>query len=220
MTDDPQRQRMVADQLVARGIRDKRVLAAFSKVPRHLFVPEDQRPHSYEDHPCSIGAGQTISQPYIVALMTEQLQLKPGSKVLEIGTGSGYQTAILAELASRVYSIERFPDLADRAAKVLSELGCANLEIRVGDGTNGWSEQAPFDNILAAAAAPVLPEPLLLQLADGGRMVIPIGSQKDQVLTLVTRTGGRIQAFDVCPCAFVPLIGAHGWKDGDVRDRE
>jgi len=220
MTDDQQRQRMVADQLVARGIRDKRVLAAFSKVPRHLFVPEDQRPHSYEDHPCPIGAGQTISQPYIVALMTERLQLKPEAKVLEIGTGSGYQTAILAELAVRVYSVERFPDLAQEAGKILTELGCTGVEIRVGDGTNGWSEAAPFDGIVVAAAAPLLPEPLLNQLAEGGRMVIPIGSPKNQVLTLVTRSGGRIQAVDICPCAFVPLIGAHGWKESEVPARE
>jgi len=220
MTDDQQRQRMVADQLAARGIRDKRVLAAFSKVPRHLFVPEDQRPHSYEDHPCPIGAGQTISQPYIVALMTEQLQLKPSSKVLEIGTGSGYQTAILAELASRIYSVERFPDLAQGAARIVSELGCSNVEIRVGDGTNGWPEQSPFDGIIVTAAPPVLPEPLLLQLAEEGRLVIPIGSPKNQVLTLVTRSGGRIQAFDLCPCAFVPLVGAHGWKESEIQDRE
>ncbi len=215
MTFDQQRQRMVADQLAARRIRDKRVLAAFAKVPRHLFVPEDRRQDGYEDHPCPIGQGQTISQPYMVALMTEQLQVKPSAKVLEIGTGSGYQTAVLAELASRVYSIERFPDLAEGATKLLAELGCTNVEIRIGDGTNGWPEAAPFDNIIVTAAAPVLPEPLLMQLAEGGHMVIPIGSSKNQTLTLAVRSGGRIQAFDICQCAFVPLIGAHGWKEGE-----
>ncbi len=220
MTFEEQRQRMVAGQLMVRGIKDGRILSAFSKVPRHLFVPPALRSKSYEDRPCPIGAGQTISQPYIVALMTEQLSLPPGARVLEIGTGSGYQTAILAELASQVYSIERIPALAETASEILLELGYQNVQIRVGDGSQGWPEEAPFDGILVAAAAPQVPHPLLDHLAEGGRLVIPIGAPLNQTLTVVQRHEGQTKIHAVCQCVFVPLIGAHGWGDGEVPAEE
>ncbi len=220
MTFKDQRQRMVADHLMARGVRDSRVLAAFSKVPRHLFVPEPQRFRSYSDHPLPIGEGQTISQPYIAALMTELLSPEAGSKVLEIGTGSGYQTAILAELSAAVYSVERIPVLAERASRLLTELGASNVQIRVGDGSEGWAEFAPFERILAAASTPSLPKPLTDQLAEGGRLVIPIGSAMNQALTVVERFHGDLRIREACTCVFVPLIGEHGWREGEVAAEE
>ncbi len=214
------RERMVTDQLMSRGIRDPRVLGAFSKVPRHLFVPPQERERAYADHPLAIGEGQTISQPYIVALMTEHLDLEADSKVLEIGAGSGYQTAILAQLCPRVYSIERIASLAQSAQQLLRSLGYSNVQIRVGDGTLGWPEEHPFDRILVSAAAEQAPAPLLDQLAEGGRLVIPIGSPLAQTLAVVERLKGKFQTRQVCGCVFVPLIGAHGWHEGEVRAEE
>src|SRR5216117_3280326 len=186
-----ERTRMVDEQLAARGIADDRVLAAMRTVPRHLFVEEALRARAYGDHTLPIGEEQTISQPYIVALMTELLELSGREKALEIGTGSGYQTAVLAELARRVCSIERLPRLGERARALLEQLGYTNVWIRVGSGTLGWPDEAPFDRILVTAGGPAVPPPLFQQLAEGGRMVVPIGDPANQVLTLVEKVGGE-----------------------------
>ena len=199
---------MVADQLVRRGIQDPGVLAAMGKIPRHLFVPEAKRQDSYADHPIPIGEGQTISQPYIAALMTEALQVRPGFKVLDVGTGSGYQAALLAEMGATVFSVERIPSLSESASKVLGSLGYSGVALRVGDGALGLPEEAPFDGILVTAAARSLPSPLSDQLKEGGRLVIPIGENVDQVLTVVERKGGKLESRQLCGCVFVPLIGA------------
>jgi protein-L-isoaspartate(D-aspartate) O-methyltransferase len=207
------RERMVADQLIARGISDPRVLAAFRKVPRQLFIPPDRRGDAYGDHPAPIGLGQTISQPYMVAVMTEKLALTGVETVLEVGTGSGYQAAILAELAARVYSVERIPALAGAARRALEEQGYHNVLVRVGDGTLGWPEYAPFDRILVTAGGPEIPPPLLAQLAEGGLLLAPVGGESMQQLTLVKREAGG--SFSVTPlehCVFVKLIGRHGWQ--------
>ncbi len=196
---------MVAEQLEARGIRDPRVLRAMSETPRHQFIPPEEQERSYEDQPLPIGSEQTISQPYIVALMTERLRLKPDSKVLEIGTGSGYQAAILAKLAREVYSIERIPELADRAIRWLESAGIRNVQVRIGDGSQGWPEEAPFDAVIVTACAERLPEPLAAQLTDGGRMVIPLGPSHNQVLTLIERRGDSLLSEPICGCLFVPL---------------
>lgn len=206
------RQRMVSEQLVARGISDPRVIDAFLKVERHLFVPEKERPRACEDFPLPIGEGQTISQPYMAALMTEQLKLRGHVRILEIGTGCGYQSAILAHLGCRVFSVEYRAGLAERAGKLLHELGYDSVRVRAGDGSLGWPEEAPFDRILVAAGAPGLPEPLVGQLGRGGRMVIPLGGEHTQMLTLVEKKDTGIETTDICECAFVPLRGAHGWK--------
>ncbi len=198
-------------ELREEGIHDARVLAALARVPRHAFVPPHLLPHAYEDRPLPIGHGQTISQPYIVALSTEALALRPLDRALEIGTGSGYQTAILAELAGEVYTVERVPELAASAEERLRTLGYTNVRFRVGDGTLGWPEEAPFDAILVTAAAPRVPNPLLAQLAPGGRMVIPVGGRVSQELVLVRRDGDRWVQRRLCPCTFVPLIGEEGW---------
>jgi protein-L-isoaspartate(D-aspartate) O-methyltransferase len=211
------REAMVRDQLVARGIRDERVLAAFRKVRRELFIPDSPPDMAYEDHPISIGCSQTISQPYIVARTLECLALKPKDRALEIGTGSGYQTALLAELCAEVDSIERIPELADAARARLREMGYANLEIRVADGTLGWPERAPYDAIVVSAAAPHTPQPLLDQLADGGRMVIPVGDLRGQNLLLVERKGQALKTRSICGCVFVRLIGKEGWDDALQR---
>ncbi len=203
---------MVNDQLKARGITDARVLEAFLKVPRHLFVPEAQQPEAYEDHPILIGEGQTISQPYMVALMVQLLRLQGHERVLEIGTGSGYQLAILAQLALEAYSIERLPELAAQAMQRMHTMGYLNVHVGAGNGTPGWREYAPFEGIVVAAAAPKVPQPLLDQLADGGRMVIPVGSQESQMLLSVEKRGGRIHTTEVTSCVFVPLRGEHGWS--------
>ncbi len=200
------RRQMVRDQLVERGIRDPRVLEAMGKVRRHLFVSPEHQPEGYEDRPLPIGFGQTISQPYIVAYMIEQLQLPPEGKVLEVGTGSGYQAAVLAEMGARVYSVERLPALARQAGQRLRELGLRATEIHVGDGSGGWPEQAPFDGIVVAACAPRVPDALVKQLAEGGRMVIPIGEAFSQSLTLVERCPDRIRTETLCGCLFVPLV--------------
>lgn len=200
------RKRMVENQLIPRGIKDPRVLKAFYKVPRHLFVDLDQRHLAYDDHPLPIGLEQTISQPYIVALMTEALKLQGDEKVLEIGTGSGYQTAILAELARVVYTIERLSPLAEQAKAILQELKYNNIHFRVGDGTKGWPEEAPFDAILVAAAAERIPTSLVEQLSLGGRMVIPVGDTPVQNLVLLIKDKQNIEEESLCGCRFVPLI--------------
>ncbi len=182
------------------------------KVPRHLFVPEDLQEIAYGDFPLSIGEGQTISQPYMVALMTQLLQVEPTDRVLEVGTGSGYQAAILAELAHRVFTIERIPELSRLAQERLLSLGYGNIRFRVGDGTKGWPEEAPFDAILVTAAAPKAPQSLVDQLAEGGRMVIPIGGRTSQDLWLFRKRGRRMEREYLCPCTFVPLIGEEGWR--------
>ena len=209
-----QRNRMVEDQLARRGIGDGKVLEVFRKVPRHHFVPATFREASYADHPLPIGRGQTISQPYIVALMTESLRLKGAEKVLEIGTGSGYQAAILAELCEEIYTIEREEPLLEEAKKVLSQEGYKNIKFICGDGTKGLKEEAPFDGIIVTAAAPFVPEALKDQLADGGRIVIPVGSIYSQVLVAVEKNGESFTREDICGCVFVPLIGEDGWGTG------
>jgi protein-L-isoaspartate(D-aspartate) O-methyltransferase len=209
-----QRQKMVAAQLRARGIRDERVLAAMGRVPRHLFVADEYRDSAYEDHPLPIGDGQTISQPYIVAFMLEALALDASETVLEIGTGSGYQTALLAELARQVYSVERIESLALKAEAILQRLGCSNASLIVGDGSRGLSEHAPFDAIVVSAAAPRVPQPLLEQLREGGRMVIPVGPADAQELQLVRKPEGRTVVTNLEGCRFVPLIGEQGYGEG------
>ena len=206
------REAMVRDQLIARGIRDERVLAAFRRVRRELFIPDAPPEMAYEDHPISIGCSQTISQPYIVARTLECLALKPKDRALEIGTGSGYQTALLAELCSEVDSIERIAELADAASARLQDMGYANTEVCVADGTLGWPERAPYDAIVVSAAAPRIPQPLLDQLADGGRMVIPVGDMRGQNLVLAERKGRALTTRSICGCVFVRLIGKEGWK--------
>ncbi len=202
---------MVETQIAARGVTSEVVLTAMATVPRHLFVPESLAAQAYSDHPLAIGEGQTISQPYMVASMTEALAVQPGDRVLEIGTGSGYQTAVLARLAARVVSIERHATLAARAREVLARVGAANVEILVGDGTEGAPELAPFDRILVTAGAPAVPDTLRRQLADGGRLVIPVGPSGFQRLTVVDRDGDRFSTREGEACVFVPLIGRHGW---------
>jgi protein-L-isoaspartate(D-aspartate) O-methyltransferase len=203
------RQSMVDSQLSARGISDTRVLAAMLRVPRHQFVPESQRAQAYEDHPLPIGDGQTISQPYVVALMLESLQLAPTDKVLEVGTGSGYVTVLLAEIAAQVFSIERQPALADSARSVLAALGYANIQLFTGDGTLGLPAIAPFDAILVSAAAPAVPSALLTQLREGGRMIIPIGHSDNQQLQFIRMINGVpvVQPRELV--RFVPLIPDH-----------
>jgi protein-L-isoaspartate(D-aspartate) O-methyltransferase len=207
------RARMVADQLLGRGIRDARVIAAMDHVPREAFVAADLRAQAYEDHPLPIGAGQTISQPYIVARMTELLAVAPGDRVLDVGTGSGYQAAVLAELGCRVTSIEREPGLATEAAARLERLGYAGrVTVTAGDGTLGLPDGAPYDGILVAAGAPAIPAALRLQLGDGRHLVIPVGTRREQRLLVVTRHGDEWLERSDGACVFVPLIGAEGWR--------
>ena len=206
--DRSDREKMVRTQIENRGIRDERVLRAMEKVPRHLLVPKDLRRHAYEDRPLPIGHGQTISQPYIVAYMTEKLKLGADGKVLEIGTGSGYQAAVLAEIAGHVYSIEIVPELASRARKDLRDLGYKNISVRHSDGFHGWKEEAPFDAVIVTAAAPQIPPPLIGQLKDDGRMIIPVGSSFGlQQLILVTKRKGEIHTRTLIPVRFVPFTG-------------
>jgi len=210
-----QRTRMVETQIKARGISDSRVLKAMEKIPRHLFVDEGLIDQAYTDNPLPIGERQTISQPYIVALMTEALELKGQERVLEIGTGSGYQSAILAVLADRVFSIERIAALASRTRKILDRLNFYNIAIRVGDGSYGWKEESPFDAIITTAAAPDFPKYLIEQLAVGGRLVIPVGGRDVQTLYKLTRLSpdvNDIKKEDLGGCRFVSLIGESGWK--------
>jgi protein-L-isoaspartate(D-aspartate) O-methyltransferase len=203
---------MVEEQIVSRGIKDAKLIAAVKKIPRHLFVEEALQNQAYSDHPLPIGEKQTISQPYMVALMTEALLLSGKEKVLEIGTGSGYQTAILAELSEKVFSIERIRSLAIRARKLLYELGYFNVEIKIFDGTFGWIEERPFDAIIVTAGSPDIPQPLIDQLAMGGRLVIPVGDAFVQDLFRVTKAEEGIKKEDLGGCRFVKLIGKYGWE--------
>ncbi|OGP53033.1 MAG: protein-L-isoaspartate O-methyltransferase [Deltaproteobacteria bacterium RBG_13_52_11] len=203
---------MVQEQLVARGIKDKRVLDAMMKVPRHHFMEEGLWHQAYGDFPLPIGEGQTISQPYIVALMTEALNLKGDEKVLEIGTGSGYQAAVLAELTQQVFSIERISTMASKARKILDELGYANVLIRVSDGTHGWREEAPFAGIIVTAGAPQIPPTLVEQLEVRGRLVIPVGDEYSQTLFKVVKKEKGYKEEDLGGVRFVKLIGDHGWR--------
>jgi protein-L-isoaspartate(D-aspartate) O-methyltransferase len=205
------RHQMVETQLRQRGIHDERVLAALERVPRHEFVSEPYRDQAYDDNPLPIGNAQTISQPYIVALMLELLALSPHDIVLEVGTGSGYQTALLAELAARVDSVERYPGLAAAAQSVLQRLGYTNFEIRVGDGSLGMPDHAPFDAIIVSAATPQLPQALFDQLREGGRLVVPIGPVDAQQLQQITKREGRPKISQAVSCRFVPLIGEQGY---------
>ncbi len=206
------RLRMVEAQIRARNVRDDRVLEAIRKVPRHLFVEEALRDRAYQDKALPIGDRQTISQPYMVAAMSEALELVGDERVLEIGTGSGYQTAVLAELAESVFSIERIPGFVQQARRRLESLGYYNVLLKVGDGTIGWTEHAPFDAILVTAGAPVVPRPLLEQLAVGGRMVLPLGGEDAQVLVRFWRDEQGIREEGLGDCRFVKLIGRHGWE--------
>jgi protein-L-isoaspartate(D-aspartate) O-methyltransferase len=206
------RKQMVKEQLIARDITDESVLRAFLKVPRHKFIPQIERKDAYGDFPLPIGCGQTISQPYIVALMTQCLNLKGDERVLEIGTGSGYQTAILAELSKKVYTVERLEELSRTAEKKLAELDYKDIYFKISDGSLGWGENAPFDGIIVTAGSPCLPQPLLEQLAEGGRLVIPLGENSTQVLTVVEKNFGKIKSRQVCGCMFVPLVGEQGWN--------
>jgi protein-L-isoaspartate(D-aspartate) O-methyltransferase len=213
----PQLSKMIESQLRRRGITDAAVLGAMESVPRHEFVPEEFRARAYEDVPLPIGDGQTISQPYIVAAMTVALRLRPGDRVLEIGTGCGYQAAILSRLAKEIFGIERRPELALSASARLERLGYANVHVHCGDGTLGLSEFAPFDAILVAAAAPAIPDPLLVQLAEGGRMIVPVGATDHQELQLVEKRGKSFRNTALEGCRFVPLVGYHGWQDPPSR---
>jgi protein-L-isoaspartate(D-aspartate) O-methyltransferase len=208
------RERMVDQQIKARGVVDSRVLAAMRKVPRHLFIPPHLWDQAYNDYPLPIGQDQTISQPYIVALMTELLEIREMDRVLEIGTGSGYQAAILAELAAAVLSIDRVGGLAEQARQALDSLGYTNVRIRVGDGTLGWPEEMPFDAIIVTAGAPKVPRPLTEQLAPGGRLVIPVGDMWSQTLTCVRKTREGLKFEYHGGCRFVRLIGKYGWDGG------
>jgi protein-L-isoaspartate(D-aspartate) O-methyltransferase len=200
------REKMVETQIKARGVKDPRVLSALLKVERHRFVPEEYLNSSYSDQPLPIGEGQTISQPYIVALMTELLELKGGEKVLEIGTGSGYQAAILAELAKEVYSIEIIESLASKAQNLLLELGYQNIKVKAGDGYLGWPDVAPFDAIIVTAAPDHIPKSLIEQLKEGGRMVVPVGTYTQELKKIIKRSG-KIETTDVIPVVFVPMTG-------------
>jgi protein-L-isoaspartate(D-aspartate) O-methyltransferase len=212
--DDFLRKQMVERQLRARGISDQRLLRVMERVPRHLFVPENQKASAYEDTPLPIGYGQTISQPYMVAVMTEALELTGSERVLEIGTGSGYQAAVLSELAREVISIERIEPLAAEAAQRLARLGYLNVQVVVDDGSKGFAPRAPYEGILVTAGAPAAPEPLLEQLAVGGRMVVPVGDRLSQELEVHTRLqDDKFEVQRFCPCRFVDLIGKYGWKE-------
>jgi protein-L-isoaspartate(D-aspartate) O-methyltransferase len=204
---------MIEEQLIARGINDQNVLDAMRLVPRHLFVEDAMQAHAYGDFPLPIGSGQTISQPYIVALMTQELLLQGSEKVLEIGTGSGYQAAILSRLCQRVFTVERIDSLVGRARKVFDRLRYHNIVSRIDDGTEGWPAEAPFDGILVTAGGPRIPDPLLAQLADPGRMIIPVGDQGVQELQLVEKRDGGITVQTIEQVRFVDLIGAYGWPN-------
>jgi protein-L-isoaspartate(D-aspartate) O-methyltransferase len=212
---DPQyrgKRRRLIETLQQNGITDLAVLKAFSETPRHLFVPTGFRDHAYDDTPLPIGNQQTISQPTVHAKSLELLRLTGHEKVLEIGTGSGYQTVLLAHLAAQVFSVERVAPLLERAREIIRECGVKNVSFLLGDGTLGWREYAPYDAIVVGAAAPEVPRPLMEQLADGGRLLVPVGSREDQMLVLVTRHGDSFEQRDITPVRFVPLLGTHGWS--------
>jgi protein-L-isoaspartate(D-aspartate) O-methyltransferase len=203
---------MVAEQLVARGVKDPRVLAVMSELPRHLFVEEALARQAYMDNPLPIGEGQTISQPYVVALMSELLKVEPGMKVLEIGTGSGYQAAVLARLGAEVHTVERIPGLCEAARKRLLSMQLFSVHVRLDDGTLGWPSAAPFDRIIVTAGGPEVPQPLVDQLAEGGRLVMPVGAAKRvQCLILVEKSPEGLRKSEICGVQFVDLVGAHGW---------
>ena len=213
MDKESARNNMVTKQLMARGITDPAVLVAMGRIPRERFLPDSLENQAYEDGPLPIGKGQTISQPYIVAYMTEALELTGEEKTLEIGTGSGYQAAILAELSKTVYTVERIDFLLERAKELLSELGYANIQFKLDDGTLGWKENAPYDAIIVTAAAPHIPEPLYEQMADGGRLVIPVGDRIGQELIKITKNGNEFRKRSLGGVRFVSLIGEHGWNE-------
>ncbi|MCH8851230.1 MAG: protein-L-isoaspartate(D-aspartate) O-methyltransferase [Planctomycetes bacterium] len=212
-TSESARRQMIEDQLRRRGIRDDRVLRVMSQIPRERFVPKDLARMAYDDRALEIGLGQTISQPYIVAYMTEQLQLQPTHRVLEIGTGSGYQTAVLASLCETVYSVECLPELSEKTQVTLRQLGLTNVTYAIRDGTLGWPEHAPYQRIIVTAGAPTIPEPLLDQVQIGGKMILPIGNRKEQRLILIEKKDHRHAELPLIGCRFVKLIGQHGWKD-------
>ena len=203
---------MIEQQLIPRGIRDKKVLEAMLKVPRHKFVQRRFENSAYDDGPLPIGEGQTISQPYMVAIMTEYLNIDKTSKILEIGTGSGYQTAILSEIADSVYTVERIESLYKKAKQTLEELGCKNVKFKLGDGTLGWEEHAPYDGIIVTAGAPYVPEKLKEQLKENGTIVIPTGDKYNQILKIIKKEKGQFREYDKFLCVFVPLIGKEGWE--------
>lgn len=203
---------MVKEQIIPRGIENENVIEAIKSVPRHLFVDKTYHHQAYNDYPLPIGHGQTISQPYMVAAMTELLELKGDEKVLEIGTGSGYQTAILAYLCEKVYSIERISALTKKAREILGHLGFKNVNLMVGDGSMGWPDYAPYDGIIVTAGAPEIPNALIAQLADKGRLVIPTGDEFSQILNVVKKHKGRIYRKEHFGCTFVPLVGKEGWE--------
>ncbi len=204
---------MVREHLMARGIKDPRVLQAMTKIPRHRFVESALADRAYDDEPLPIGERQTISQPYMVAFMSEALELTGRERVLEIGTGSGYQTAVLAELCLNVFSVEKFGPLAEKARVLLDELNYYNVALHVGDGTLGWSEHAPFDAIIVTAGSPELPRPLIAQLSIRGRIVLPIGNERSQTLKRFQRTASGLQEEGLGDCRFVKLLGKYGWSD-------
>lgn len=207
------RKLMVKTQLAGRGIRDSRVLSAMAEIPRHIFVSKALEYHAYDDTPLSIGYGQTISQPYMVAIMTESLGLKGDERILEIGTGCGYQTAILMKLCREVYTIERIEPLSVNAQKNISELGLTNVVFKVGDGSLGWQEMGPFDGILVTAGCPVVPQTLSDQLVENGKLVIPVGDRFSQTLKRITKLDGRLKTENFTACRFVDLVGRYGWPD-------
>lgn len=209
---DQARAEMVTRQLACRNITDARVLQAMGEIPRHCFVSPDQESSAYKDRPLAIGFGQTISQPYIVAFMTQALRLGPDAVVLEIGTGSGYQAAVLSRLAAQVYTVERLAPLAERARQTFDALKITNIQVKVSDGGYGWPEHGPFDGIVVTAAAPEIPAPLTAQLKDGARLVVPVGPRGEQNLLCLQRRGNRIERNVLAPVAFVPLLGEHGWQ--------
>jgi protein-L-isoaspartate(D-aspartate) O-methyltransferase len=213
-----ERLEMVERQIAARGVRDPRVLEAMKQIPRHLFVPPPYQESAYHDRPLPIGEGQTISQPYIVAVMTELLELRPNDTVLEIGTGSGYQSALLSEIVSSVISVERLPAIAERARTNLQKLGITNVEIVIGDGTLGWPKKAPYNGILITASTPDIPPPLIEQLAEGGCLVAPVGGYGYQELVKLTKRGGKVERTYHGGVAFVPLIGRYGWQGEPTHD--
>jgi len=204
---------MVETQIISRGVKNKEVIRAMLKVPRHRFVPEELIEKAYDDMALPIGEGQTISQPYMVAIMTELLEPEYNHKVLEIGTGSGYQAAVLAEIVKEVYTIERVASLSERARQRVRELGYENIFFKVGDGTLGWPEEAPFDRIIITAGAPEIPDTLISQLAEGGIIVAPVGSRYSQVLIKGVKKKSFLETINSVPCVFVPLVGEKGWKD-------
>jgi protein-L-isoaspartate(D-aspartate) O-methyltransferase len=207
------RNQMVETQLISRGIDDPLVLRAMRKVPRELFVPKNMRDTAYSDNALPIAYGQTISQPYIVALMTQALELKGGEKVLEIGTGSGYQAAVLAEIAGEVYTVERIAPLTDKAKQILTQLGYTNVQFKVHDGTLGWNDQAPYEAIIVTAGAPSIPDPYVEQMVEGGRLVIPVGDRLSQDLIKITKTEGKPVKQDLGGVRFVSLVGQQGWQE-------